>query len=132
METRHRTISKHGQSEYYLKTRRDQRKTNINNDKGQEKKGLILGASVALRECPLCGRHVRDFLKHLAIGHEIENVEQFKQEVEKVESTERGKKAFAEYVNQLKEQRAKGLISAEDYRMAVTKWFEERKNNEDF
>jgi len=78
----------------------------------------------------LCGRRVSDFLKHFAIDHEIQNAEQFEHEVEKVESAEKKRNAFAAYVSQLKEQKAKGLISAEDYRMAVTKWFREHKNNE--
>jgi len=84
-----------------------------------------------LTECPLCKRRVSNFLKHLAIDHEIENAEQFKVEIGKVELTEKKRNAFAEYISQLKERRAKALISAEEYRMAVTKWFKEQENNEE-
>ena len=81
------------------------------------------------KECPLCGRLSSHILQHFAIDHEIEDAVQFGQELTKVEQTRQSRDEFRLLVEKLKEQRARGLISAEDYRDEIVKWVRERENS---
>ena len=77
-------------------------------------------------KCPFCRKSIADFLKHLAMTHDIKDIDQFRSEVEGVETIEDQKRKFSDFVSQLLDQRAKGQISAEEYRASVDKWLKER------
>ena len=74
-----------------------------------------------MTKCRLCGTQSRDLLKHLAIVHELENDAQYEAAVQTREIEEQKKKTFSNNVSELKKQKAKGLISAEEYRAAISK-----------
>ena len=80
----------------------------------------------ALSKCPLCERTYQNILQHLVIKHDIQDMNQLKAEVERIEKGEKEREEFSVYVSELHEKRAKGLISAEEYREMVTRWFKER------
>ena len=80
-------------------------------------------------KCPFCNRTITDFLKHLAIVHEIRDTRQYRIGVEKIEQSQRRKQQFANFVSQLREKRTKRLISAEEYRVAITDWFKEKNRS---
>ena len=82
---------------------------------------------MARSTCPLCGRNFHDLLKHLVLAHDIENIDHFKIEIEKVEATKKTQSEFSNYVRELQDQRKKGTISAEDYRILVTKWLNQHQ-----
>ena len=72
--------------------------------------------------CPLCGKPVKDRLIHLRINHEIEDIQQFMEVLQKVNKKEENRREFAEYVTELQAKKKQGLITPEDYRMLMTKW----------
>ena len=73
-------------------------------------------------KCPLCNKDIVDLLMHLVLSHDIENIEHFNAEVEKIVSADREKRDFYEYVMQLQDQRRRGMISGEQYRELVSRW----------
>jgi protein-disulfide isomerase len=75
-----------------------------------------------MKQCPFCKRQFEDLLKHLVIVHDIEDTDQFKREVAKLKAKEQMVRKFADYIMKLREQRAKGLISAEEYRARMKNW----------
>ena len=80
-------------------------------------------------KCPFCNRTIEDFLKHLAIVHEIQDADQYRIGVEKIERSQKRKQEFASFVSDLREKRTKGLISAEEYRAVITDWFKEKNKS---
>jgi len=71
--------------------------------------------------CPLCGKNIKDRLQHFAIVHEIFDVEQFTVAIQKIDNGKHEIEEYRSLVAKLKEQKAKGLISAEEYRALVMK-----------
>ena len=69
-------------------------------------------------KCPICGRYFSDILKHFVLKHDIKDMNQLQQIINK-------KAEFRAYVEELKQKRKKGEISAEDYRRLVMKWCRE-------
>lgn len=63
---------------------------------------------------------------HLRFVHEIEDIDQFMQTLQKVGERQEQRRRFAEYVTELQGKLKQGLISAEDYRRLVMEW--PRKN----
>jgi hypothetical protein len=72
--------------------------------------------------CPLCGKTIRKPLNHYRLSHDIEDTEEFLQALEKIQVVEERKAKFAQYVDELNNQKAKGLITAEDWRRLVREW----------
>jgi hypothetical protein len=65
-------------------------------------------------------------LYHLRFVHEIEDIDQFMQTLQKVGEREERRRRFAAYVTELQGKLKQGLITAEDYRRLVMEW--SRKN----
>jgi len=74
------------------------------------------------RECPLCEKKIADLLKHLRFHHKIDSIDKFDQERIKIANRKSKQIAFAKYVEELKEKKKSGKISAEEYRELITKW----------
>jgi uncharacterized membrane protein len=72
--------------------------------------------------CELCGQDYDDILQHLSITHGIHDLDQYNQEVLKVQERKSDKTSFNAYVKELQERKAKGEISAKDYRELIEKW----------
>lgn len=75
-----------------------------------------------MTKCELCGAEYEDILQHLSITHGISDLDQYHQEVAKVQERKSSKIEFNAYVKDLQEQKAKGKISAKDYRDLIAKW----------
>ena len=71
-----------------------------------------------------------DILMHVRVTHEIDSVELFEERVREKEKQRESQGEFALFVSKLKEQRTKGLITAEEYRDRVVNWIEERRRND--
>ncbi len=71
-----------------------------------------------------------DILMHVRVTHEIDSVELFEERVREKEKQRESQGEFALFVSKLKEQRTKGLITAEEYRDRVVNWIEERRHND--
>jgi len=71
-----------------------------------------------------------DILMHVRVTHEIDSVELFEERVREKEKQVESQGEFALFVSMLKEQRTKGLITAEEYRDRVVNWIEERRRND--
>ena len=80
--------------------------------------------------CPICGKIFDDILVHVRVTHEIDSVELFEERVREKEKQGESQGEFALFVSKLKEQRTKGLITAEEYRDRVVNWIEERRRND--
>ena len=74
------------------------------------------------RRCPICGRRFKDILKHFALVHDVKDMNQLSQISNEAKKKEDVKKAFSEYVEELKKKLRNGRISPEDYRELVMKW----------
>lgn len=79
--------------------------------------------------CPICERQCGDIIKHFAIVHEIEDINQLKKEIEKANNRNERCRKFSEYVESLKEKIKTGKITSKDYRELTTKWSEEYPKN---
>jgi len=77
--------------------------------------------------CPFCGKKVGDNLYHLRFVHEVEDVDQFMQELEKIGAKEERRKQFAKYVEELTGKVKQGLITWEDYRRLTAEWDREHQ-----
>jgi hypothetical protein len=82
-----------------------------------------------MAKCPICGKVVKDILKHIAIEHEISSVHQYENELLNLEKERKKQEEFATLVNILNEQKAKGLISAGEWRSRVEDWLKEQKRS---
>ena len=80
--------------------------------------------------CPICEKMFDDILMHIRVTHEIDSVELFEERVREKEKLRESQGEFALFVGKLKEQRTKGLITAEEYRDRVVNWIEERRRND--
>ncbi len=77
--------------------------------------------------CPLCGKKVGDNLYHLRFVHEIEDIDQFMQVLQKVGEKEEQRRKFAGYVVELQEKMKRGSITAEDFRRLVMEWSRQKE-----
>lgn len=75
-----------------------------------------------MTECELCGKDYDDILQHLSITHDIHDSDHYNREIAKVQEKKSEKISFNTYVKELQEQKAKGKISAKDYRDLIAKW----------
>ena len=66
-------------------------------------------------------------LIHLRIDHEIEDIPQFMEALKEVGEEKERREQFAKYVMELQEKKAKGLITAEDYRNLTMQWSKEHE-----
>ncbi len=78
--------------------------------------------SVDNKKCPICGKRFKDILKHFVLVHDIRDMNQLSQIANEAKMKEDVKKAFSDYVEELKRKKEKSEISAEDYRELVMKW----------
>jgi hypothetical protein len=77
--------------------------------------------------CPFCGKKVGDTLYHLRFVHEVEDIDQFMQALQKVGEEEERRRQFAKYVEGLQGKVRQGLITWEDYRRLVMEWSRENE-----
>ena len=83
-----------------------------------------------LSYCAICGKMLDDILMHLRVTHEVDSIELYEEQVQKMEKQRESQGDWAIFVGKLKEQRTKGLITAEEYRDRVVNWIEERRRND--
>jgi hypothetical protein len=69
-------------------------------------------------------------LMHLRVTHEIDSIELYEEQVREMEKQRESRGEFALFVGMLKEQKTKGLITAEEYRERVVNWLEERRRSD--
>ena len=69
-------------------------------------------------------------MQHIAIEHEIKDVEQFEDKFRLLQKATKKQHEFIALVGQLKEQRTKGLISAEEYRDRIADWLRNWRGND--
>jgi hypothetical protein len=81
-------------------------------------------------KCPLCGKEYSDVLKHLAITHEIKDMNDLRGAIEKVEEENRRKTEFRNYVEGLMKKMKEGTITAKNYRELVAQWSREHRRSE--
>ena len=74
------------------------------------------------KRCPICGRRFEDILKHFVLVHDVRDMNQLSQIANEAKMKESIKKAFSDYVEELKKKMGDGKISIEDYRELVMKW----------
>jgi DNA-directed RNA polymerase subunit N (RpoN/RPB10) len=72
--------------------------------------------------CPFCGKQVSDTLYHLRFVHEVEDIEQFMQALDRVGAEEERRREFAAFVEELQVKVRRGLITWEDYRRLRDEW----------
>ena len=77
------------------------------------------------KPCLVCGRSIRDILRHLRIRHDIENIEQMTRQINQIERKSKRQKEFAEYVEKLKKRIQRRDLTYEEYRRLVTQWTRE-------
>jgi hypothetical protein len=75
-----------------------------------------------LTKCELCGKNYKDILQHLSIMHDIHDLDDYNQEVAKVQNAKSDRNNFSSYVGEMQARRSKGEISAEEYRELIAKW----------
>lgn len=66
-------------------------------------------------------------MKHFVFTHNIEDINHFKEQIEKAEKLEKTKIEFRKYVEELTERMRKGEISGKDYRELTEKWRKEHQ-----
>ena len=76
--------------------------------------------------CPFCGKKVGT-LHHLRFVHEVEEIDQFMQALDKVGADEERRRQFAALFEELQRKVKQGLITWEDYRRHVTEWSRKHK-----
>ena len=74
------------------------------------------------KNCPICGKSISDFLKHLRFVHQIQDSEEFHDEITKLKTKKKRQLEFAQYVEELKLKKKMGDITAEEYRELITRW----------
>ncbi len=83
--------------------------------------------TMEVSKCPFCKKKVTDIIKHFSISHDIRNMDQLKEELEKLEQVQRKRVDFSNYVEELKQKEREGHISAEDYRRLLMEWDKQHK-----
>jgi len=81
----------------------------------------------SMSDCPLCNKKIGDLLKHLRFVHNMEDADQFNQEMTKLEMLKTKQYEFGRYVEELQEKKKNGKITAEEYRELITKWVTQNK-----
>jgi SMC interacting uncharacterized protein involved in chromosome segregation len=74
------------------------------------------------KRCPICGKRYKDILKHFVVAHGIKDMNQLSQISNEAKKKEDVKKAFSDYVEELKRKLRNGKISPENYRELMMKW----------
>jgi hypothetical protein len=75
--------------------------------------------------CPFCGKKVGDNLYHLRFDHDMEDIAQFMQALERLGEDEKRRMRFAAYVEEIQTQVRDGKLTWEDYRRLTTEWEKE-------
>jgi uncharacterized membrane protein len=78
-----------------------------------------------MTECDICGKEVKDILRHFVIAHGIKSINHLKVEINGAEKEKIKRAEFRKYVEELHEKIKRGEISTEDYRKLVTQWSKE-------
>ncbi len=79
-----------------------------------------------MNKCPLCEKEFKDILKHISLFHNVRNMENLNNIVEKDKKSKRKIIKFGHFVKELNEKLKKGEIKGKDFREAVQRW--EREN----
>lgn len=79
------------------------------------------------RNCPICGKDVVGFLKHIRFSHKISNEKQFQTEIEKIQKKKKLQIEFSKLVEDLQNRKKLGEITSEEYRQLITKWVQSIK-----
>jgi len=72
--------------------------------------------------CPFCGKKVGDNLYHLRFDHDMEDIGQFMQALERLGRDEVKRKQFAAYVEEVQSKVRAGELTWEDYRRLTSEW----------
>jgi hypothetical protein len=77
------------------------------------------------KTCPICGNQFINVLEHIAIVHEVTDIEVLKKLTDNYEKRETNRSEFSKYIDELNSKLKEGKITSEQYRELSSRWRKE-------